>query len=286
MDYLLHTENFRHLPFRGAYLESLLAKRATELLQEVSDKQDPDISIVIRTKNDMEYIERLFADIKAQLFTGKVEVVVVDTNSTDGTAEFAKSQGATVISIKQADFTYPKALNIGFEAARYPYVVTIVGHSALTSRLYLKTLTSHYDTDNFGGVFGWPLPNWNGSATERLSTSLGMAKYLRSVDVITKPTMGVLGANSAILSRAAWEKFGGYDERFAMGGEDGALGTLMLQDGMFIARDPLCTVFHSHGLSLVNGVKQFWHWHQVAKPLPFDAQSLNKRRPDMQRRDK
>ena len=284
MDYLLHTENFRQLPFRGAYLESLLAKRVTQLLKEVDGKQDPDISIVIRTKNDMEYIKALFADIKAQLFTGKVETIVVDTSSTDGTAEFARSQDATVISIKQADFTYPKALNMGFRAANHPYVMTIVGHSALTSRLYLKTLTRYYDVNNFGGVFGWPLPNWNGSMTERLSTSIGMAKYLRSVDIISQPTMGVLGANSAILSRAAWEKFGGYDEHFAMGGEDGALGTLMLQDGMFVVRDPLCTVFHSHGLSLVNGIRQFWHWHQVAKPLPFEEDKLLARRPDMRKK--
>jgi glycosyltransferase involved in cell wall biosynthesis len=284
MNYLLHVENFKRLPLRGWYAGKPLANRVLRLHQETAGKADPDVSIVIRTKNDMAYIKTLFQDIRDQEFTGKIEIIVVDTCSTDGTAEFAKSQGAEVISIKQQGFTYPKALNLGFQVARYPYIVTLVGHSALTSRLFLKSLTRWYDTADFGGVFSWPLPNWNASWYERINAPLWMPSILRTYKVVTKATTGTLGANSAIVSRAAWQELGGFDERYAAGGEDSAFAASMIEQGMFVVREPLCSVFHSHGLGPINSLRQQWHWKQIVKPLPFDSKNLNRRRPDLRRK--
>src|SRR4051794_33734735 len=122
MNYLLHTENFALIPGRGGLIKKQLEKRAAEVLKVTKNRVDPDVSVLIRSKNELADITVLLADIEAQVYSGRVEVIVVDTESTDGTAEYAEAHGAKVISISQAEFTYPKALNIGFKAAKYPYV--------------------------------------------------------------------------------------------------------------------------------------------------------------------
>lgn len=100
---------------------------------------------------------------------------------------------------------------------------------------------------------------------------------------VHKAAIGLLGANCSIIKRSAWEQLGGYDRRYAGGGEDTALGRTMLANGMLIVREPLCTVFHSHGLNFIHTIQQFHHWYQVAKARPqtFDTTRIHARRPDL-----
>ncbi len=52
------------------------------------------ISVIIPTRNEAASIGRVLADLPADLVT---EVIVVDSNSTDGTPEIAASTGARVV---------------------------------------------------------------------------------------------------------------------------------------------------------------------------------------------
>ncbi len=56
-----------------------------------------DVSIIITTKNEADHIGHCLESIRSQDYAGdKVEVIVVDNNSTDATKEIAASQGAQV----------------------------------------------------------------------------------------------------------------------------------------------------------------------------------------------
>jgi glycosyltransferase involved in cell wall biosynthesis len=283
MDFLLHAENLDRIFLRGKRIKKQLQRRTKTVKTMTAGVPDPDISVLIRTKNDMQYLEQLFSDIHAQEFTGNVEIIVVDTSSTDGTAEFARSHGAKVISLTQAEFTYPKALNAGFEAARHPYVVTLVGHSNLTNRYMFKALTLHAQEEKFGGIYCLPLVNWNASFMDRFILTLWPEATWKRVRHLERTRGGMLGANSAIVSRAVWQKLGGYDERYAGGGEDTALGRTMIECGFTVVMEPLCAVYHSHGLSFWNTIKQCLHWAQVAgtKPQTFNTDKIHARRPDL-----
>jgi rhamnosyltransferase len=279
---ILHSDSLKRILIRGGTIRRNLARRVAEIQKLTADMQDPDISVVIRTKNDRRYIKTLLSDIAAQDFDGKVEVILVDTASTDGTDTYAKAHGAKVITISQKDFTYPKALNIGFAKARFPYVVTLVGHSALCTPYMFKALTYWSHQKDFGGMYSTPLINWNASFTERLGIGLDFARRFRKPVIMKKSVMGILGANCSIVSRVAWEACGGYDERYAAGGEEVSLSNSLLAGNKLIVREPLCTVHHSHGLGLLNNIRQIRHWHQISsKPLPFEERSLLRRRPDL-----
>jgi len=99
---------------------------------------------------------------------------------------------------------------------------------------------------------------------------------------IKELSIGIMGANCSMVKREVWQALGGYDEQYAAGGEDRAFAQAMLDNNIRIVREPLCSVFHSHGLNLRNTVKQWIHWGEVAKkPALFDAQKVHSRRPDL-----
>jgi glycosyltransferase involved in cell wall biosynthesis len=52
------------------------------------------VSVVIATRNEAQALKHVLADIPADLVS---EVIVVDSNSTDGTPEIAARMGARVI---------------------------------------------------------------------------------------------------------------------------------------------------------------------------------------------
>ncbi len=286
VNFLLHAENFARIPIVGGWFARKLQAKAQTLASRTKGLPDPDISVVIRAKNDEAYATQWFEDLAAQDFTGDIEVIVVDTSSTDRTAEIARTHGAKVVTITQEEFTYPHALNVGFRAATHPYVVTLVGHSNLTSSMMLKALTYWCQREDFAGIYGFSLPNKNASFWERLGSALVLPPYLRATKIMHKSAGGLLGANGSIVKREVWERLGGYDERYAGGGEDTALGRSMLAAGLLVVREPLCMVFHSHGLGFADGLRQLRHWGQVARPRPqaFNTARLLKRRPDLARK--
>jgi glycosyltransferase involved in cell wall biosynthesis len=61
------------------------------------DRSDPRFSIVIPAYNEAQFLGPCLDSLRAQDFSGPYEVIVVDNNSTDGTADLARSRGAIVV---------------------------------------------------------------------------------------------------------------------------------------------------------------------------------------------
>jgi len=79
------------------------------------------VSVIIPTRNEAGAIGRVLADLPSDLVT---EVIVVDSNSTDGTPEIAARQGTRVIA--EGRRGYGRACLTGFEAANAPDVVVFL----------------------------------------------------------------------------------------------------------------------------------------------------------------
>jgi rhamnosyltransferase len=75
----------------------------------------PVASVIIRAKNKASTIESTLRALRTQ--TCSVEIIVVDSGSTDGTLEIASRWADKIIQIPPEAFTYGGALNIGAEAA-------------------------------------------------------------------------------------------------------------------------------------------------------------------------
>ena len=81
------------------------------------------ISVVIPVKNGGADLVRCLAGIAAQEVEEEVEVVVVDSGSTDGSPERARAAGAVVHEIPPEEFGHGRTRNLGVELARGELVV-------------------------------------------------------------------------------------------------------------------------------------------------------------------
>lgn len=87
-------------------------------------KVDSDISVVIRTCNSGGAVRSLLGLLR---LSARDEIIVVDSGSTDNTVPLAKAAGARII-LNQGVFRYSSALNLGFAAARNPWILSLSAH--------------------------------------------------------------------------------------------------------------------------------------------------------------
>src|SRR5438045_4006591 len=84
-------------------------------------------SIVIRAFNEGQHLPRLLEGIRRQTLTD-VEIILVDSGSTDETVSIAESYGAKIVRIPPQEFTFGRSLNMGLQAATRALVVIASAH--------------------------------------------------------------------------------------------------------------------------------------------------------------
>ena len=121
------------------------------------------VSVIIPTHNEAQAIERVLADLAADLVT---EVIVVDSNSMDGTTEIAARMGARVVQEPRRG--YGRACLTGLAAANSPDVIVFLDgdYSDRPSELSILlapivegradiTLGSRLQNQNSAGALPW-----------------------------------------------------------------------------------------------------------------------------------
>lgn len=103
----------------------------------------PRVSFVICTLNCKDFTERCLRSIRAQDYPQEnVEIIVVDSYSTDGTIEVARSYGARVILTKIRGYMegkgMPKAM--GCDNARGDIVITIDSDNKLVEKDWIRRM--------------------------------------------------------------------------------------------------------------------------------------------------
>lgn len=84
-------------------------------------------SIVIRAYNEARHLPRLLEGIQQQTLK-EVEIILVDSGSTDATVSIARSFGARILTISPQEFTFGRSLNLGISAARSEIIVISSAH--------------------------------------------------------------------------------------------------------------------------------------------------------------
>jgi glycosyltransferase involved in cell wall biosynthesis len=113
----------------------------------------PRVSVVVPARNEEASIEECVRSILAQDVDGELEVLVVDGDSGDGTAELARAAGATVIG--NPDRTTPIALNCGLAAARADVLLRFDAHSEMAQGYIAACLRALAEEPGCVNVGGW-----------------------------------------------------------------------------------------------------------------------------------
>src|SRR5580765_5072543 len=149
---LLHPEMIASIPFLGASVANELESYAAQL---PSCPQPPEpVSVVIRALNEAQSLPVLLDDFRRQSFSGEIELIVLDNESSDATADVAKDYGARVETIARDDFSYSRSLNQAMEAASHNVVVLTVGHAALATNVFLGTVQERFRGEAVAGAYG------------------------------------------------------------------------------------------------------------------------------------
>jgi len=94
------------------------------------------ISVVIRNRNQADYLERTLKILTSIYLDDIGEIIVIDNKSTDNSIQVAEKYGCKVHTID--DFTYGKAINQGIEVAENPYIVLISSHVCPIGNMFFK----------------------------------------------------------------------------------------------------------------------------------------------------
>ncbi len=84
---------------------------------------DCKVSVVIPTKNAGHEFEHILSMIAQQKGVGSVEVIVVDSGSTDNTLSAAKAHGAKIVKINPSEFNHGETRNLGASFATGDYLL-------------------------------------------------------------------------------------------------------------------------------------------------------------------
>lgn len=86
-----------------------------------------ECSIIIRAYNEENHIARLLDGI-AQQSIHNVQVILVDSGSTDHTVQIAQQYQVDVVHIKPHDFSFGRSLNLGIQKANADLIVIASAH--------------------------------------------------------------------------------------------------------------------------------------------------------------
>lgn len=87
-----------------------------------ADDVQPVVSIVIRTRNERAWLPTTLRGVLGQSFADPIEIIVVDSGSTDDTLSIAEASGARIVHLRQ-EYRAGLAINAGVAASRAPICV-------------------------------------------------------------------------------------------------------------------------------------------------------------------
>lgn len=195
-------------------------------------------SVVIRAYNESRHLGRLLEGIKRQS-TSDVEVILVDSGSSDDTVAIGKSFGATIVHIRPDEFTFGRSLNLGVQAAHCELVAIASAHVYPVYPDWLEALLRPFEDARVALTYG----KQRGPESARYSEQQVFHQWYPDSLQPRQDTAFCNNANAAI-RKSFWEQ-NKYDETLT-GLEDLAWGKWAREQGYNLVYVPEAEVVHVH----------------------------------------
>lgn len=169
----------------------------------------PLVSVVVIGRNEGPRLERCLASVNAMIRpAGDVEVIYVDSASTDGSPAVAEMLGARAIVIQPKSPTAASGRNAGWQAASGEFILFLDGDTILDPRFVVSALGDfHSDT---AAVFGH---------RREIRPRDSVFNRVLDLDWISPVGLADYCGGDALIRRAALEQVNGYDETLIAGEE-------------------------------------------------------------------
>ncbi|MDC0969280.1 glycosyltransferase [Alphaproteobacteria bacterium] len=198
------------------------------------------ISIIIRSLNEQKYISECLEAISRQEIDEDLEIILVDSGSTDFTVKIASNYGAKVVFISPQKFTFGRSLNLGANASCGDILVFISAHCIPTTNKWLANLINPIRMKVSQYSYGRQVAR---DGVSKFSEGQVFKKYYPNVSAIPQVGFFCNNANSA-LKKETWAKLP-FDENLT-GLEDMELAKKIVRQSGAISYVADAEVEHIH----------------------------------------
>ncbi len=198
----------------------------------------PSISVIIRCYNEEKHIGKLLSGITQQ--TAKdVEIIVVDSGSTDATVAIASRFPIKLVTIDKSEFTFGRSLNMGCAAATGDFLVMASAHVYPLYNDWLEKIIEPFSDPKIGVVYG----RQSGNEITKYSEHQVFAQWFSPHSNLNQTYPFCNNANCAV-RRELWAERP-YDEALT-GLEDIAWAKQAMAEGHKVAYSAEAEIVHVH----------------------------------------
>ncbi len=198
----------------------------------------PVCSVVVRAYNEEKHIGKLFAGIRQQTLTD-IQVILVDSGSTDRTVEIARQYGVEVVHIDPKEFTFGRSLNKGISHAEADILIFASAHVYPVYPDWLEHMVSPFSDSKVAVCYG----KQRGTENSKFSEQQVFHHWFPEVSQLQEENPFCNNANAAI-RRSLWLEHP-YDETIPAL-EDLAWAKWAMQKGYKVYYSAEAEIVHIH----------------------------------------
>src|SRR5271165_685667 len=225
----------------------------------------PTCTIIIRTFNEARYLGQLLEAARAQTYPlSCVEIIVVDSGSTDPTLEIARRFDCKIVTLERSQFSFGRSLNLGCSAAKGSILVFVSGHCVPASKEWLWELVKPLHDETVAITYGRQV----GGPETKFSEHAHFQKYFP--DHYTNGQNSFFCNNANLALRASCWREHPFNEALT-GLEDMHLARALVQRGHKVVYVPAAAVYHYH----------HERWRQIKRRYEREAIALREIMPEV-----
>ena len=219
------------------------------------------ISVVIPVKNGGSDLVRCLDAIARQVVDEPVEVVVVDSGSTDGSASRARELGALVHEIPPEEFGHGRTRNVGVGLSSGDLVVFTSQDAVAADEHWLVRLAAAArGPDDVAGAYGRQLPHADARPPEEFFLDFmygpnARTQRLAPGDELSFESTLFSNVNAAV-PRTVLDRFPFRDDLTMS--EDQEWSRRVLRAGFALVYEPSAAVRHSHAYTIASAFRRFF----------------------------
>ena len=218
------------------------------------EKSPSGISVVIPVLNGSRDLLKLLPTLHAQKGFLQIEVIIVDSGSTDDTVRIATELGAKVIEIPPKEFSHSHSRNVGAQNATQDFLLFMTVDALPPSDIWLYELYTFQQSNQLAAVSCMEIPkcdadlfsrveNWyHYRALLELDGSDRILSMPRSADPASLRKSAQISNVSCLIPRELFLRYG-FRHEYA---EDLDLGVRLIRDGQRLGLLRSTKVIHSH----------------------------------------
>jgi rhamnosyltransferase len=234
----------------------------------------PDVAVIVLTRN----AGRLWPEWLKAIRQQTVEAgryLVIDSMSSDHTAELARVDGMEVVKIAPQDFNHGGTRQLAVELCPDADLLVFLTQDAILRQTdSLETILNHFAQDSrVGMAYGRHLPRADAGLLERHARGFTYPPQASVRDRESFRHMGYRAAFSsdvyAVYRASALRSIGGFPQHIIVS-EDSYVAARLLLAGWKAVYSADSTVEHSHGYSLIQTFRRYFDvgvFHACEQPL-------------------